>query len=56
MFSRTAGPISTKFGAKHPWVKRIQVCSNEKQFNSNKVNNCFFLLSINIMITMCLLS
>ena len=22
-------PISTKFGTKHPWVKEIQVCSNE---------------------------
>ena len=29
-FSRTAGPISTKFGTKHPWVKGIQVCSNEE--------------------------
>ena len=27
-FSRTTGPISTKFGIKHPWVKGIQVCSN----------------------------
>ena len=24
-FSRTTGPISTKLGTKHPWVKRIQV-------------------------------
>ena len=22
-------PISTKLGTKHPWVKEIQVCSNE---------------------------
>ena len=28
-FSRTAGPISNKLGTKHPWVKEIQVCSNE---------------------------
>ena len=28
-FSRTTGPISTKLGTKHPWVKGIQVCSNE---------------------------
>ena len=28
-FSRTTGPISNKLGTKHPWVKGIQVCSNE---------------------------
>ena len=28
-FSRTTEPISTKLGTKHPWVKGIQVCSNE---------------------------
>ena len=28
-FSRTTGPISTKRCTKHPWVKWIQVCSNE---------------------------
>ena len=27
--SRTTGPISTKHGTKHPWVKGSQVCSNE---------------------------
>ena len=27
-FSST-GPISTKVGTKHPWVKGIQICSNE---------------------------
>ena len=27
--SRTSGPISTKLGTKHPWVKGIQVCSDE---------------------------
>ena len=29
IFSRTTGSISTKLGTKHPWVKGIQVCSNE---------------------------
>ena len=28
-FSRTTEPISTKLGTKHPWVKWIQVCSND---------------------------
>ena len=28
-FYRTTGLISTKLGTKHPWVKGIQVCSNE---------------------------
>ena len=28
-FSRTTGPISTKPRTKPPWVKEIQVCSNE---------------------------
>ena len=28
-FSRTTGPISTKLGTTHPWVKGIQVCSKE---------------------------
>ena len=27
--TKTTEPISTKFGTKHPWVKEIQVCSNE---------------------------
>ena len=40
--SRTAGPISTKFDAKHRWVKGIQVCSNEEPFTSLKVNKGFF--------------
>jgi hypothetical protein len=25
--SRTTGPILSRFGTNHPWVKRIQVCS-----------------------------
>ena len=29
IFSRTTEPISTKLGTKHPWVKGIQVYSNE---------------------------
>ena len=29
MFSRTIGSISTEFGTNQPWVKGIQVCSNE---------------------------
>ena len=28
-FSRTTGPISIKLGTKHPWVARIQICSNK---------------------------
>ena len=28
-FSRTAEPISTQLSINHPWVKGIQVCSNE---------------------------
>ena len=51
--SRTAGPISTKFGTKHPWVKGIQVCSNVEPFTSHKINNEFFLLLISIMIIIC---
>ena len=40
-FSRTTGPISTEIGTKHPWVKGIQVCSNEEPINSHEVNNVF---------------
>ena len=29
IFSRTTGPISTKFGTMHPWVKGIRFCSNQ---------------------------
>ena len=28
-FSRTTGPVSSTLGTKHPWVRDIQVCSNE---------------------------
>ena len=40
-FSRTTGPISTNLGTKHPWVKGIQVCSNEEPINSHKVFSLF---------------
>ena len=29
-FSRSIGAITTKLGIKHPWVKWIQVCANER--------------------------
>jgi hypothetical protein len=28
-FSRTTGPILTRLGTNHPWVKGIQICSKE---------------------------
>ena len=31
IFCRNTGPVSTKIGTKHPWVKGIQVCSNEQR-------------------------
>ena len=34
-------PISTNLGTKHPWVRGIQVYSNEKTINYYKVNNFF---------------
>ena len=49
-FSRTTGPISTKIGTKHPWVKGIQVCSNEEPFNSSQIDSVFFHLLVNVMI------
>ena len=54
--SRTAWPISIKFGTKHPLVMGIQVCSSEEPFNSHKVNNGYFLLLMNIIIIVCVLS
>ena len=47
IFSRTTEPISTKLGTKHPWVKGIQVSSNEELINSPKINNGFFFSSLN---------
>ena len=41
-FLRTAEPISTKLCIKHPWMKGIQVYSNEEPINSHKVNKGFF--------------
>jgi hypothetical protein len=28
-FSRTTGPILSRLGTNHPWVKGVQVCSKE---------------------------
>ena len=50
IFSRTTGTVSTKLGTKHLWVKEIEVCSNKEPFNSQKEDNGFFLLLINVMI------
>ena len=33
------GPISTKPGTKHPWVKGIQVCLNEGPCPFPRANN-----------------
>ena len=41
-FSRTARLLSNKLGTLHPWMKGIQVCSNEQPLNSHQVNNGFF--------------
>ena len=38
-FSRTTGPILTKLGTKYPWVKGIQVCSNEGPHSSPRGDN-----------------
>jgi hypothetical protein len=41
-FSRTSGSNSIKLGTIYPWVKRIQVCSNERpcplQRGDNHIN------------------
>ena len=39
---KSTEPISAKLGTKHPWVKGIQVYSNEEPINSPKINNVFF--------------
>jgi hypothetical protein len=47
-FSRTTGPILTRLGTNHPWVKGIQVCSKEgdspfpKGYNSESKNTLEF--------------
>jgi hypothetical protein len=38
-FSRTTGPILTRLGTNHPWVKGIQVCSNEGDSPSPRWDN-----------------
>ena len=35
-FSKTTNPISTNLGPMHPWVKGIQVCSNEGSHSFTK--------------------
>ena len=47
LFYRTAEPISTNFGTKHPWVRGVQVSSHEKKnpINYYKVNNGFLIFS-----------
>ena len=47
-FSRTTGPISTKLGTMHPWMKGIQVC--EEPLNSHEVYDGFFLLLMNVIV------
>ena len=37
------GPISTKLGTKHPWVKGIQVLTDRELFNSQIGDNVLFL-------------
>ena len=36
---KTTGPISTKFGTKHPWVDGIQICTNKGQHPSSRGDN-----------------
>jgi hypothetical protein len=38
-FSRTTGPILTRVGTNHPWVKGIQVCSKEGDSPSPRGDN-----------------
>ena len=38
-FSRTTGPILTRLGTNHPWVKGIQVCSKEGDSPSPRGDN-----------------
>jgi hypothetical protein len=38
-FSRTTGPILTRFGSNNPWRKRIQVCSKEGDCPSPRGDN-----------------
>jgi hypothetical protein len=38
-FSRTTGPILTKLGTNHSWVKGIQDCSKERDSPSPRGDN-----------------
>jgi hypothetical protein len=38
-FSRTTGPILTRLGTNHPWVKGIEVCSKEGDSPSPRGDN-----------------
>jgi hypothetical protein len=38
-FYKTAGPILTRLGTNHPWVKGIQVCSKEGDNPSPREEN-----------------
>jgi hypothetical protein len=38
-FFRTTGPILTRLCTNHPWVDRIQVCSNERDSPSPRGDN-----------------
>jgi hypothetical protein len=38
-FSRTTGPILTRLGTNHPWVKGIPVCSKKGVSPSPRGNN-----------------
>jgi hypothetical protein len=38
-FSRTTGPILTRLCTNHPWIERIQICSNERDNPSPRGDN-----------------
>jgi hypothetical protein len=38
-FSRTTGPSLTRLGTNHPWMKGIQICSNEGDKPSPRGDN-----------------
>ena len=49
-FQPNFGTVSTKLCRKHPWVKGIKDFSNKELRNSQKEDDGFFLLLINVMI------
>ena len=53
IFFRTTGPVSTKLGTKHPWMKGTQ---NFILQILNKRDNGFFLPLINVMIYTCIIA